>query len=231
MHITRTQIERATDERRDPWAVSNGLLYALCRRYPDHNDAKGVTAKMLLIGRAYAATAERGRSAGSTAGSSSDEFYLRDLPRALRASALDAQLAALRALRRVTDENAGEVIQAHTELMAVLRVLTGVEKRSLASKYLHFHLPRLFFIFDGRAQRMMRLVSPVSRHRSDLRPLGGDLQYETFVSAALTLRGQLESRFSVQLTPRQLDRILLTLEASSRGLGVTEVVRSGGRSR
>lgn len=171
---------------------------------------------MLLIGRAYSATAERGRSAGSTAGSSNDEFYVRDLPRALRASTLDSRLGALRTLRRITNENAFEVILTHAVLMAVLRDLTGLEKRSLASKYLHFHLPRLFFIFDGRAQRMMRLVSPVVRRRPDLPALGGDPQYETFVASALALRGQLEGRFGVQLTPRRLDRVLLALEASSR---------------
>ena len=92
MHITTKDIERASNERLDPWAVSDGLLYELCRQYPDHQDAKGVTAKMLLIGRAYAATAERGRSGGSTAESSGDEFYVRDLPRALRISGVDAQL-------------------------------------------------------------------------------------------------------------------------------------------
>lgn len=214
MHIKKAQIDRATDERRDPWAVSDELLYALCRRYPDHRDAKGVTAKMLLIGRAFAATAERGRSGGTVSGSTNDEFYVRDLPRALRASALDARLGALRRIRRVTNENAVDVIEAHTELMAVLRNLTGKGKRSLASKYLHFHLPHLFFIFDGRAQRTMRLLSPRVHRRSDHRARRGDPQYEAFVSSALTLRERLEGRFDVQLTPRHLDRVLLALEAS-----------------
>ena len=119
-----------------------------------------MTAKMLLIGRAYAAAAERGRSGGSTADSSGDEFYVRDLPRVLRTSAVDATLRALRGVRTITDQNVPQVVQAHSVLMAVLRDLTGLEKRALASKYLHFHLPRLFFIFDSRAERMMRLVSP-----------------------------------------------------------------------
>jgi len=106
-----------------------------------------------------------------------------------------------------------EVVQAHSVLMAVLRALTGLEKRALASKYLHFHLPRLFFIFDGRAQRMMRLVSRGPQRNSDRDGRGGDAQYEGFVFRALALREHLEGRFGVRLTPRQLDRVLLMLEA------------------
>ena len=213
MRITSRDVERATNERLDPWAVSNGLLYELCRQYPGHQDAQGVTAKMLLIGRAYAATAERGRSAGSTAESSGDEFYIRDLPRALRMSAIDARLRALRGLPTITDQNAPKIVQTHSVLMAVLRDLTGLEKRALASKYLHFHIPRLFFIFDSRAQRVMRSVSPARRLNAHLRGRDGDPEYELFVARALALRGELEDRFGVQLTPRQLDRVLLTLEA------------------
>ena len=114
MQITKQDIHRATNERLDPWAVSDRLLYGLCRQYPDHQDAKGVTAKMLLIGRAYAATAERGRSGGSTAESSGDEFYVRDLPRALRKSGVDTSLRSLRGLRTITDQNVSHVVQAHS---------------------------------------------------------------------------------------------------------------------
>lgn len=57
MQIKRKQIELAIDEDRDPWAVSDQLLHDLCKKYPDHRNAKAVTAKMLMIGRAYAATA------------------------------------------------------------------------------------------------------------------------------------------------------------------------------
>jgi hypothetical protein len=59
MRISRDHILQATDERRAPWAISDGLLYSLCRKYPNHRQAKSITAKMLLIGRAYAATAEQ----------------------------------------------------------------------------------------------------------------------------------------------------------------------------
>ena len=176
------------------------ILYRLCRRYPDHRDAKGVTAKMLVIGRVYAAAAERGRSAGSAAESSGDEFYVRDLPRAIRTSGLYAKICALRRFRSTTDQNVQQVLLAHSELMVVLRDLTGLEKRALASKYLHFHLPKLFFIFDSRAQCMIRSLSTVPRRNSILRVSGGDSEYARFVVRSLALRAELENRFGVRLT-------------------------------
>jgi hypothetical protein len=216
MQIKRTHIECATDESRDPWAVSDGLLYDLCATYPEHRDAKGVTAKMLLIGRAYAAAAERGRSAGSAAASLNDDFYTCDLPQALRNSQLDGILDGIRPIQRINEENAAEILQAHTALMDVLRVLTGINKRSLASKYLHFHLPNLFFILDLRAKGVMRLLSPRSHGRTMISSFGGDPEYSAFVRAALSLRQALENEFGVQLTPRHLDRILLAVDATHR---------------
>lgn len=215
MRIERKHIQRAIDERRDPWAISDGLLYGLCRKYPSHREAKSVTAKMLLIGRTYAATAERGRSRGSAASSSSDTFYTRDIPRKLEASRLDSRIDSIRSLRRVTANNLTAVIDVHSTLMAVLEDLTGVGKRSLSSKYLHFYLPNLFFIFDERAQRMLRHVGHTAHSRGEVRDRGGDAAYVRFVLSALALREQLEERFSVRLTPRHLDRILLQLDASA----------------
>jgi hypothetical protein len=132
MQISRTDIELAADEARDPWTLSNGVLYALCKRYPNHENLKATTAKMLIIGRTYAAAAERGRSKGQSADVSGDEFYTRVLPRALKRSRVDALLQPLRQERRATDENLTAGLAVHWELMRVLRELTGVEKRSLA---------------------------------------------------------------------------------------------------
>jgi hypothetical protein len=216
MRIERKHIQHATDERRDPWAISDGLLYGLCRKYPGHRDAKGVTAKMLMIGRIYAATAERGRSRGSAASSSGDEFYTRDIPQKLKDSRLDSRMNSIRSLRRVTADNVAAIIEVHSTLMNELEDLTGIGKRSLSSKYLHFHLPNLFFIFDERAQRMLRQVGHTSHVRGQARALGGDATYVRFVLSALALREQLEERFSVRLTPRHLDRILLLLDSSAR---------------
>jgi hypothetical protein len=215
IQVDRMHIAHATDEDGDPWAVSDGLLYDLCKKYPDHRNPKAVTAKMLLIGRTYAATAERGRSAGAAAKSSNDDFYIRDLPESLRTSNLDDILAWLRQFPRISEQNMSEVIKAHTELMNVLYMLTGVGKRSLASKYLHFHRPDLFFILDSRAQNAIRLVSSKLQRNSMPMEFPGDSQYVLFVRSALLLRERLEGEFDVTLTPRHLDRILLAVDTAA----------------
>jgi hypothetical protein len=214
MQVDRMHIAYATDEDRDPWAVSDGILYDLCKKYPDHRSAKAVTAKMLLIGRTYAASAERGRSAGAAAKSSNDDFYIRDLPESLRTSKLDGILASLLHVSRIAEQNSSEVVRAHTELMKVLYTLTGVKKRSLASKYLHFHRPDLFFILDSRAQNAIRRVSSNLQRNSRLLDVPGDSQYVLFVRSALLLRERLEGEFDVKLTPRHLDRILLAVDTA-----------------
>ena len=122
MQITKSDIQRAIDDASDPWAISDRLLYGLCAEYPNHHNLKAVTAKMLLIGRAYAATAERGRSAGETAGSSNDEFYTRQLPGALKGSGLDGVLASLRPFETISNENTDLVIRAHTELLSLIHI-------------------------------------------------------------------------------------------------------------
>lgn len=117
MTIARKHIERAINEARDPWAVSNGVLYALCRKHPGHGDLEASTAM------------------------------------ALKRSSIDTRLKPLRDELRPTAENAGLALAVHADLTSLLQKLTGLEKRSLASKYLHFHVPQVFFLFDGRAER------------------------------------------------------------------------------
>ena len=215
MKVKRSDFAKAVDDDSDPWVISDLVLYGLCSTYPDHRNAKAVSAKMLLIGRAYAAAAERGRSKGENPQTSNDDFYTKQLPSALRGSQLDRIIEDIRSFERIDVENAHQVLRAHTELMRVLRQLTGMEKRSLASKYLHFHLPSLFFIYDSRACQALRSVSGRHTERSALRG-SADPEYMRFVSRALRFRDDLRSQFGEILTPRQVDRVLLAIESRTR---------------
>lgn len=209
--VSRRAIEIATDDTGDPWAVSNAILYRLCRRHPRHDNAPAVTAKVLLIGRSYAAALERGRLSSVDSDATNDLFYTRDVPRVLRNSELDARLARLRSKR---DINAAltEILGTHSYLCSLFAKLTGRTKRSLASKYLHFHLPHLFFIFDSRASRGLRLLRPHSLPPARVPPRG-DREYQRFFLHALALRQKLEHDFGVRLNPRQVDRLLLAAVA------------------
>jgi hypothetical protein len=56
---------------------------------------------------------------------------------------------------------------------------------------------------------------PLRQRATTWRLFGGDPQHSRFGSHAMALRGQLHDRFGVQLSPRQLDRILLALSATA----------------
>lgn len=212
--ITRRAVDTARDDNGNPWAVSDKVLYRLCRDYPRHDDARAVTAKVLLIGRSYAAALERGRSSAGDSEAPNDLFYTRDVPRVLGDSELDQRITALRANLDIAAALLS-ILETHSYLCGLFAELTGKTKRSLASKYLHFHLPDLFFIFDSRAVSGLRFLEEGRRSPRAPVPQDGDAQYCRFVTQALILRNKLQREFSVHLTPRHVDRLLLAAAADS----------------
>lgn len=196
----------------DAWSLGNSVLYDLCSRHPRHRVVPEVVAKVWLIGRAYSSAVERGRGEAAGPGLSNDAFYTEAVAPALRDSELDAHLRALGRLSCVGAATLGPILAAHGHLVAVLAKLTGKDKRSFASKYLHFHRPSLFFIYDSRAANALRTLG--IKRRRDSVPAGVDAQYATFASALLTLREDISARFKGSLSPRQLDRLLLLIDAT-----------------
>ncbi len=209
MRLTAKLVKRALSVD-DPWRIGNQLLYDLCDRYPRHERDAEIVAKVWLIGRAYSASIERGR--GKAAGSelSNDRFYAEAVPNALRKSRLDQKLKALAGLEDIDESSAAQVIDAHAHLVDLFYHLTKKRKRSLASKYLHFHQPNLFFIYDSRAASSIRTLG-LPRRNVDSHQ-GVDPAYAQFVSAALGVRAHVLSEFGQKLNPRQLDRLLLTIQ-------------------
>ena len=84
--------------------------------------------------------------------------------------------------------------------------ISGLEKRALASKYLHFHVPSLFYIYDSRAAEAIREFS------SDLPRLSrsgaGDDGYRKFAERC-HISVTCARRFSLDLLPRHVDNLLL----------------------
>lgn len=208
MNVTWADLDAARAE--DAWSVGNDVLYQMCRDYPSHREHLEITAKVWLIGRAYSASVERGRSRGNAAAASNDEFYTRNLPKALQQSDLDDKLTRVRRFTQLSTRAIAPALSAHRRLVSLFRELTGLEKRSLASKYLHFHCPDVFFIYDERAVGVLReVVPPVARHFPGGRV---DHPYADFMAGALWLTEQLHCEFGHRLSPRQLDRLLLRLD-------------------
>jgi hypothetical protein len=190
-----------------PWDLGNEVLYSLCRVYPKHDRKDAVLAKVWLIGRAYAAAIERRKNATNT----SDDFYQAVVGEKIMRSEVDQWLASLPEPDRIMDPwcELGRIVTVHKRLLDLFFDITGLEKRSLASKYLHFHRPDLFFIYDSRAKGAITKITPSIREIRKIQCEEGDAEYLALVRRCQWLKDDVAQRFNVSLTPRQVDKILL----------------------
>lgn len=194
------------------WDFGNSILYDLCRNNFGHTQTEIILAKIWLIGRSYSVSLERRKNKLEN----SDDFYVRRAVPAFKNVGLDKLLGTLKQHERITSDNALEVLTVHGQLTKVLKELTDQDKRSFSSKYLHFHLPELFFMYDSRAViGLRRFISRVPR---DLQPIvdskAVDMEYAKFVCKCIALRQQIEKHFgqeleNCELKNRELDNLLL----------------------
>lgn len=202
--LTKELIDRCV--KCQPWDLGNQVLYDLCANYSAHDTAEKIVAKTWLIGRAYAAAIERRKNKSVI----NDNFYLDTVVTAFNNSRLDMILAVLQNKRLAVD-TLHDVINAHFYLTKLLFDITKLDKRSFSSKYLHFHLPDLFFIYDSRAVAAMRLF--VTRLPTHLKALENresvDKEYSNFVYKCFHLQQTIFDKHKLLLTPRQLDNLLI----------------------
>lgn len=187
------------------WDVGNRALYELCERHPFHQDAANVIAKVWLIGRSYAASIERRREHLDV---DNDDFYVKHVAPTICRSRIDDWLVSLRVL---PGPDAAAVIPVHRRITLLFESISGLEKRSLASKYLHFHCPHAAYIYDARAAVAIRRVSPPLRR--SLECAERDEEYARFYQRCETFRADLERVMERAMTPREVDSVLLAVAA------------------
>jgi hypothetical protein len=141
-----------------PWEFSNRLLYELCAHQPAHTDAGEVLAKILLIGRVYAAAIERRKT--KTDDDQNDGFYVNTVVPKIQNSPMDKWLQEARTAKPGTQAAFNTMVSIHRNVTSLFCDISDLEKRSLASKYLHFHVPMHFYIFDSRAVKATRIFPP-----------------------------------------------------------------------
>ena len=203
--VSDDEFDRARRVGADSWSIGNRVLYDLCEEYPWHDNVRAVVAKVWLIGRSYSAAIER-HCKPLPSNAPVDALYTR-IAHLLRSSSLDSALRSLNKSGPRTESDLRVPIEIHYRMLRTLKPLTRRSPRSFASKYLHFHAPAWFFIYDSVASRGLRRLLGRRRRSRMLRSMG-DGQYAHFVAGAWILRGDLVAR-GASLSMRELDVILL----------------------
>jgi len=93
--------------------------------------------------------------------------------------------------------------------MDLFASISGHNNRSLASKYLHFHQPKVFFIYDSRARNAITEYCPKLNKIEDINTKEFDKEYKDFVRKCVWLRGHIKSLYGLSLKPREIDNFLL----------------------
>jgi hypothetical protein len=210
IEITKNDVDYALGP--SPWDLGNQVLYSLCQSHPKHDIGEAIIAKVWLIGRSYAAAIERRKNAEET----SDDFYETTVVETLKKSDLDNWLASLPNQLLDPWQELGAVITVHKKLMEVFSNLTDLNKRTLASKYLHFHKPNLFYIYDSRAKEAISKITPRPNYIKNITAEEADHEYHVFCRRCQYLRDSIYEHFDKALTPRQIDKILLRITDNIR---------------
>ena len=138
----------------------NHVLYRMCIAQPHHCNASVVSGKVQLIGRAYSAAPSRGVKIDSFDEGIADAIVT-------RGSELDLAIATAQESGRISINTVERSVGAHRLLneiiMDFIRNSLGGEagrglghRDSFCSKYLHFHAPMAFPIYDSIVTKTLR---------------------------------------------------------------------------
>ena len=184
----------------------------MCEKHPANKKLDIVIRKVWIIGRTYAAAVERRKIPAGREKVDVDSLYINHVAPALIASEIDLKLNRVLQYRDFSNEALAAILDAHEYFLTVLRTFTDDDKRSLASKYLHFHAPKHIPIFDEMAETALARLNP--RHKLQEAPVGFDRRYTRFVLLLLRLSDEIEQKYGIRLSPRALDRLLRRSDAS-----------------
>ncbi len=185
------------------WMLGNNILYKMCSDHPSHTDPEEIRAKIWLIGRSYAASIERRTKKEKI----NDDFYdyvVQEFIKFNSKNKFDEKLSRLKN-KEFNKETLKDILVIHCELTKFFKELTGKEKRSLASKYLHFHIP-IFPIYDSRANNSIKKI--VDGKTEDAR-FECDKEYFKFCSKMLFLYDYIKDKTGKTPTLREIDTFLI----------------------
>lgn len=188
--LTREFIAEAIDETlHDP---KSRALYELCFLHRQHFQDDIVADKMRLIARLYA---ERGMAIQG--------FSPEAAAHRLGRSGIDRLFSTLATAEQL---DSAVLLETHKRVMDVFSGLNEDDARSLASKYLHYHFPELFFIQDARVENAAYQLGEGACGFLALAEF--DPGYGRFYACCRKLVEHLLPVAGRRLTPRELDQVL-----------------------
>jgi hypothetical protein len=211
--LTTDFIQRAI-ESQSVWDLGNNVLYRLCAEHPGHDRDDVIIAKVWLIGRAYAAPIER-RRGDHTKTYPGDKIYTDGVACKMREDSIDALF---KVLSQCEEDDRVEALKVHWKLQNVFSKVTGLNKRSLASRYLHFHFPKRFYIYDSRADSSIRDISKLIGNQQHDSSTADEVDkiYSDFFSRCQSVVQHIYGMSGRILDPRQLDKVLLTWDVDQQ---------------
>ena len=184
----------------------NAVLYKMCADKPKHTDLDAIASKIWIIGRAYSAAIERKAKDRFVKGK---DFGRDIVAPQIRASKIDEWIESVSGIERLTAENLTMSLDCHKKVTDLFKQITGFDKRSLASKYLHFHAPRAFFIYDSIANRRVKQLLGDKQKRL-FYAKEFDNEYSSFSARCIFYRDNiLEKELGALVSPRRLDMSFL----------------------
>lgn len=193
------------DLKNDSWTLGNSVLYKLCKDHPHHKTDEEIAAKIWLIGRAYAASIERRKNKSDI----NDDFYSEVVVPQIKQSGIDEWIQTCK--RKGTKDTC---LLVHKKITNLFKEISGLEKRSLASKYLHFHLPDMFFIYDSRSSKGIGILFKelnIRRMKKEIDNNLSDKSYASFYNKCLKTQNEIRMKYNIFLNCRQLDTLLINL--------------------
>jgi hypothetical protein len=191
-------------EERNIWEVGNQVLYDLCAQHPKHNDGEEIIAKVWLIGRSYAAAIERRKTSDNYI---NDDYYTKNVIPKIIHSDIDKLLA------NIDANNDETILKVHGYLTDIFKDISGLEKRALASKYLHFHFPEIFYIYDSRAVGAVKTLKKILDLKFDHPEFVEkyDKEYSKFYFDSKWLVGYIQEKYNIKLSCRKFDNLLMEI--------------------
>ncbi len=208
-----------TKKNPDPFALGNNMLYNMCKEHPSHKDIGDIISKVWLIGRSYAAAIERTSSnKNGDIKKDGEDFYVEKVGPRFSEKAkvinLDDRLKELNDSPGDFIENANmvQVLVLHKDMVDLLKEISGMEKRSLASKYLHFHCKKKVLIYDSRASKAVNAIVRLYKIKSKKSGESTgriDKTYACFVCKVIAIVEEITRQTGLQPDPRTFDNFLL----------------------